>query len=59
MARPRKPKHDRYSEEIRIKVRPALKAMVQQAAASQYLEESAFIRSLIEERVRNQVACAV
>lgn len=54
MARPKKTKNDRYSEELRIKVRPALKALVQQAAANEFLDESSFLRSLIERNVRSR-----
>ena len=56
MARPRKPKSERFSSEIRVLVRPALKAMVQQAAANEYLDEAAFIRSLLERNVRTRIA---
>lgn len=54
MPRPKKSKADRFSEELRVKIRPSLKALVQQAAAEAYLDESSFIRSLVEREVRNR-----
>jgi hypothetical protein len=51
MARPVKPKSQKFSSEIRVKVRPGLKERVHAAAEAEYLDESAFLRSLLEKEL--------